>query len=363
MIIPWAKPSITKKDIFHAQNALKSQWISLGDYVYKLEKRLKNFLKVNYLGVVSSGTAAINLAYLVLALKPGDEIIVPGFGYLAAANIAKSMGLKVVFADVDPNTFCVSFNTISKVLTKKTKAIVVVHTYGNVCEMKQIVSLSKRKGIYLIEDAAEAFGSKYDGNYAGTIGDIGVFSFQATKTITTGEGGAICVKNKNFYKKLILFRSHGVKKKRYFHIVPGHNFRLSNILASIGYSQLSRLNSIFRKRRKMYLSYKKNLKGDKFSFQVFSKNVSPIPWTLSIKLDKKFTHKLRDRLILKLKKKGIETRNGFYCPNELPIYSNKNKLPNSMELSKRTINLPIFEELKLKQIKYICKKFREITNK
>ena len=113
----------------------------------------------------------------------------------------------------------------------------------------------------------------------------------------------------------------------------------------------------------MYLSYKKNLKGDKFSFQAFSKNVSPIPWTLSLKLDKKFTHKLRDRLILKLKRKGIEVRNGFYCPNELPIYSKKNKLPNSMELSKRTINLPIFEELKLKQIKYICKKFREITNK
>ena len=362
MKIPFAKPLVNKKDIYHLNKAVNSQWIAHGKYVEDFEKKLRKFLKIDYVRVTSSCSSAINLSYLILGLKPGDEIIVPGFGYLAAANIAKSMGLKVVFADVDPNTFCVSFNTINKVLTKKTKAIVAVHTYGNVCEMNQIVSLSKRKGIYLIEDAAEAFGSKYDGKYAGTIGDIGIFSFQATKTITTGEGGAICVKNKNFYKKLILFRSHGVKKKRYFHIVPGHNFRLSNILASIGYSQLNRLNSIFKKRRKMYLLYKKNLKGNKFSFQAFSKNVSPIPWTLSIKLNKNFTQKSRNSLISKLKKKGIESRNGYYCPNELSIFKKKYKLPVSLDLSKRVISLPIFEELKVKEINYICKKLNEILN-
>ena len=206
------------------------------------------FLKINYLGVTSSGSAAINLAYLILELKPGDEIVVPGFGFLAAANVAQTLGLKVIFADVDPNTFCVNVDTIKKVLSKKTKLILIIHTYGNMCNMNEIVSLAKRKKIYLMEDAAQALGSKYNGKHAGTIGDIGVFSFTSTKTLTTGEGGAICVKKKSLYDKLILFRSYGYIKKRYYCVVPGHNLRMSNLLASIGFSQMSRLNSILKKK-------------------------------------------------------------------------------------------------------------------
>ena len=205
MTIPWAKPLVNKKDIQYLNKAVNSQWIAKGEYVQNFEKKLKKFLKINYLGVTSSGSAAINLAYLILELKPGDEIVVPGFGFLAAANVAQTLGLKVIFADVDPNTFCVNVDTIKKVLSKKTKLILIIHTYGNMCDMNKIVSLAKRKKIYLMEDAAQALGSKYNGKHAGTIGDIGVFSFTSTKTLTTGEGGAICVKKKSLYDKLILF--------------------------------------------------------------------------------------------------------------------------------------------------------------
>jgi perosamine synthetase len=359
MIIPWAKPLVNRKDIKYLNKAVSSQWIAMGEYVQSFEKRLKKFLKVNFLGVTSSGSAAINLAYLVLGLKPGDELVVPGFGFLAAANIAETLGLRVVFADVDPNTFCVNADTIKKALSKKTKLIIVTHTYGNMCDMNKIVSLAKRRKIYLMEDAAQALGSKYKGKQAGTIGDIGVFSFTSTKTLTTGEGGAICVKKKSLYDKLVLFRSYGYIKERYYCVVPGHNLRMSNLLAAIGFSQMGRLNSILTKRRKIYSVYKKILKGDKFSLQKFD-NTSAVPWTLSIKLNKNFTQKSRNLLISKLKKKGIESRNGYYCPNELSIFKKKYKLPNSSDLSKRVICLPIFEELKVKEINYICKKLREI---
>lgn len=360
MIIPWAKPLINKKDIQYLNKAVNSQWIAKGEYVQNFEKKLKKFLKINYLGVTSSGSAAINLAYLILELKPGDEIVVPGFGFLAAANVAQTLGLKVIFADVDPNTFCVNVDTIKKVLSKKTKLIIVVHTYGNLCNMNEIVSLAKIKKIYLMEDAAQALGSKYNGKHAGTIGDIGVFSFTSTKTLTTGEGGAICVKKKSLYDKLVLFRSYGYIKKRYYCVVPGHNFRMSNLLASIGFSQMSRLNSILKKRKKIYSAYKRILKKSKFSLQKFEKNTSSIPYTLSVKLNKNFTQKSRNVLISKLKKKGIEAMNGYYCPNELSIFKKKSNLPVSSDLSKRVISLPIFEELKVKEINYICKKFNEI---
>ena len=359
MIIPWAKPLVNKSDIKYLNKAVNSQWIAMGKYVHNFEKRLKKFLEVNFLGVTSSGSAAINLAYLILGLKPGDELIVPGFGFLAAANIAQTLGLKVVFADVDPNTFCVNVDTIKKVLSKKTKLIVVTHTYGNMCNMNKIVSLAKKRKIYLMEDAAQALGSKYKGKQAGTIGDIGVFSFTSTKTLTTGEGGAICVKKRSLYNKLVLFRSYGYIKERYYCVVPGHNLRMSNLLAAIGFSQMSRLNSILKKRRKIYSVYKKILKSDKFSLQKFE-NESAIPWTLSIKLNNNFTQKSRNLLISKLKKKGIESRNGYYCPNELSFFKKKYKLPVSSDLSKKVLCLPIFEELKVKEINYICKKLREI---
>ena len=158
-----------------------------------------------------------------------------------------------------------------------------------------------------------------------------------------------------------MFRSYGYIKERYYCVVSGHNLRMSNLLAAIGFSQMGRLNSILKKRRKIYSVYKKILKSDKFSLQKFE-NESAIPWTLSIKLNNNFTQKSRNLLISKLKKKGIESRNGYYCPNELSFFKKKYKLPVSSDLSKKVLCLPIFEELKIKEINYICKKFNEILN-
>jgi perosamine synthetase len=359
-LIPWAKPKVTIQDRKIINNALRSGWISHGSYVEKFENKLKNFLKVKYASSVSNGTAALQLAFLSLGLKRGDEILCPSYCYMAAANIATQMFLNIKFIDVEKNSFCLSLNSIKKNVTKKTKAVVVVHTYGNTCEIDSISRFLKKRKIFLIEDTAEALGSKYKNKYLGAFGDISTISFHSTKSITTGEGGAIVTNNKEIYEKAKLLRNHGVKNKRYYHNVPGFNFRISNILCALGYSQLKRLNKIKKKRKKIFYFYLSNIDKKKISVQNFSKNIDPLYWTFSMYIkEKKYK---RDNLISFLQKNNIETRNGFYSSNYLKYFKKNKKLINSDFLSRRVINLPIFEELKIHQQKFIINKVNSFFN-
>ena len=211
-----------------------------------------------------------------------------------------------------------------------------------------------------MEDSAESFGSKYNNKQAGTFGDIGTYSFQATKTITTGEGGMIVTKKgKEFSNKIRSIKSHGVLKERYFHVYPGHNFRLTNIQAAIGCAQLEKFSKIKKERNRVYSHYKRlfqNIEGIKL--QKFNRNVSPVVWTFAIILDGK-TFPMRDKIIKILYKKGIETRNGFYSPCRLPLYKKykTEHLKNSNNLSRNVICMPFFASLKNKQIEYIYKEF------
>ena len=195
-IIPWSKPKIFGEENKLVNKAINSTWISGGEYIQKLEEQFRSFFTVKYAYLVSNGTAAIHATFLALNFKSNDEIIVPGFGYMAAANIAKLMNMKVKFADVDRDTFCVTLNNIKKLTSKKTIAVVVIHTYGNIFEIQKIKTWCKKKKIKLIEDAAEAICTRYKKKLAGTFGDVGTFSLHATKSITTGEGGLVITNNK-----------------------------------------------------------------------------------------------------------------------------------------------------------------------
>jgi len=246
--IPWSKPKLFGSEAKHVAQAINSTWISGGKYIDLLEREFKKFLKVKYALLVNNGTTAIHCALLSLKLKFDDEIIVPGYGYMAAANIARSMNMNIKFADVDKNTFCVSLENIKKKKTRKTKVVVITHTYGNVHEVQKIKSWCLKNNIKLIEDAAEALGSKFKNKFAGTFGDVGTFSLHATKNITTGEGGLVVTNNSKIASLLKLYRSHGVLEKRYYHIVPGHNFRITNFQAAMGLAQMKNRKKIFLKR-------------------------------------------------------------------------------------------------------------------
>ena len=352
--IPWSKPLLSKNDKNHLNIAFETTWISGGSYIHKFEKKIKENTKRKYALSTSNGTTAIHLAYLSLGLKKNDEIVIPAFGYMACANIAMLMNLKVKFCDVDINSYCSTLKGIKKVISKNTKAVVIINTYGNMSENSQISNYLKRKKIFLIEDAAESLGSKFDNIPSGKFGDVSTFSFHATKNVTTGEGGMILTDNPKIEKRIRLFRSHGVDKIRYKHLVYGHNFRMSNLLAAIGYSQSKRIDLINKQKNILYKLYLKYLNLNKINLQNFNKNKKIVPWTFAFTLKKGYNV---NRLSKFLSKNGIETRNGFYSPGRLNLYRIKlNKFIVSDFLSSNVICLPFYLGLKKKEIQFICSK-------
>ncbi|MDA9605013.1 DegT/DnrJ/EryC1/StrS family aminotransferase [Candidatus Pelagibacter sp.] len=364
-LIPWAKPSLNKVDKKFLIKSFDSNWISDGYYVKKLETNFAKFLKSKNSLTVNNGTSAIHLIYLALNLQKGDEIIFPAYGYMAASNLALQIGIKPIFVDVNPETFCIDVSKIKKKISKKTKLIVIINTYGNLCDFDEIKKIRKETGILILEDAAESLGSTFKNKQSGTFGDFGTFSFQATKIITTGEGGMVTTNSStDFFNKLKLYRNHGVDKKRYLHVLPGTNFRLTNLQASLGYSQLKRIKLIKERRKQIFSIYQDIFKGNKnIRLQKFNRNVNPLIWTLAIYLNgrKKLN---RDKLIASMMKKNIETRNGFYSPNRLKIYHKfrSKDLKVSDNISKNIICLPIYNSLSNKDVRYIANSFLKLVN-
>lgn len=355
-LIPWAKPTLWGNEQNYVVDALNSTWISGGPFVERFEREFAKYNGSSFALTSSNGTTAIHMAYLALELKPGDEIIVPGFGFLAAANLALQFGARPVFADVNPATWLVTAAEIKKCLSPKTKIIVPIHTYGNVCEMDKIVELAHNHDVAVVEDAAEAFASKYKGHPAGSMGTVGTFSFQSTKTITTGEGGMTITENEELNNRMALYRSHGMLRKTYYwHELPGHNFRLTNLQAALGCAQLEKLDHVIMERNRVYNQYKKYL-SDIYGIipQYFPPDVEPVLWAMAIKLDKRVYPQGRDEVIKQMTHRQIETRPGFYSPSVMAFYSCL-KLPISEEISEQVISLPTFPTLKNEQIEYICK--------
>lgn len=355
--IPWAQPEYWGLEEQYLLEALHSTWISGGAFVDRFERGVAGFSGAPFALSTSNGTTAIHLAYLGLDLQPGAEVVVPGFCYLAAANIALQMRAKPVFAEVDPDTYCVTAAAIEAVMTRRTRLIVAVHTYGNVCEMDEILSLGRARGMPVLEDAAESFGSKYKGRQSGTIAGVGTYSFHATKTITTGEGGMVVTADEGLARKMSLYRSHGVRERRYRHELPGHNFRLTNLQAALGCAQLERLDSIVRERKRVHRTYTsllKNVAG--LRLQAFPAIIDPVLWALALELDPRAYPQGRDQVIEQLAAEGIETRNGFLAASQHSIYPDCVSLPICERLSNQVISLPTFATLGDEQIARICSK-------
>jgi perosamine synthetase len=353
-MIPWAQPDFWGLEEQYLGEALRSTWISGGPFVDRFEREVAAFSGSTHAISASNGTTAIHLVYLAMGLQPGDEVVVPGFCYLAAANIALQMGVRPVFAEVDPATYCVTADAIDAVITPRTRLIVAVHTYGNVCEMNAIVALARGRGIPVLEDAAESFASRYQGRPSGAISGLGVYSFQATKTITTGEGGMVVTGDEALAHRMRLFRSHGVLGRRYWHELPGHNFRLTNLQAALGCAQLARLDSIIRERRRVHRAYLDALGSvPGISPQVFRSEVVPVLWAFAVEIDPAAYPQGRDTVIEQLAAEGIETRNGFHAASELGIYPACGPLPVCERLARNVISLPTFPSLEARQIEYV----------
>lgn len=359
-IIPVAGPSITKKEINYVNNAIKNGWYENAfDYIKKFEDKFKKFVNRKYAISLPSCTSALHLSLLSLDIRPGDEIIVPDATWIASAAPILYLGAEPVFADIDPETWCISNKTIKRIINKKTKAIISVNLYGNMPEYDEL----KKIGIPIIEDAAESLGSKYKNVLSGKFGLTSCFSFHGTKTVTTGEGGMLVTDNKKIYEKCMVLRDHGRKKNDIFYdnLIGGYKYKMSNIQAALGLAQIERIDQLVKKKRAIFNWYLEALKDcPNISLNPKQDNVFNSYWLTTCLINKKKFNKVN--LIKRLKNHGIHTRPFFNPLSSQPAFkkakdskraSRENNV--SYNFSKIGINLPSSYKLQKSDVQRIKK--------
>ena len=354
--ISLAKPNLNGNELKYITDCINTGWISsIGKYVSLFEKKFSNFSKIKHCLPVSNGTTALQLALKTLNIKKGDEVIVPNLTFASPVNAVIHSGAKPVFVDVKPTTYCIDENQIKKKITKKTKAIIVVHLYGHPANMKKIKSILKGRKIFIIEDCAEAIGSYIGKKHVGLFGDIATFSFFGNKMITTGEGGMMGFKKKQHKIKAEILRDHGMSKKvKYWHEDIGFNFRITNLQSSIGCAQLERIQWFIKNKLNLAKNYKSKLSKYKFlTLPSLYGNVQNSYWLYTIRLNDNFL-KFKNLLIKNMQENGIEARPIFYPMNMMKPYqkyiSKKEKFPISEKLFNSSISLPSAYDVKLKEI-------------
>ena len=358
---PVSKPYITKKNVSSVAKVIKNNWISSdGPEVKKFENQFSKVFQRKYSIAVSSGTAALEIAIKCLNLKKNDEVIIPNFTIISNALAVIKQNLIPVPVDCNLSNWNIDLNDLKKKITKKTRAIIITHIYSFSNDMDEILKILKNKKIHIIEDAAEVIGLKYKNRMCGSFGDISTFSFYANKQITTGEGGMISTNNRKIYDKCKSLRNlcFGIKN-RFNHNDIGWNYRMTNIQAALGLSQLKDLNKIVQKKMLIGKEYYNRLKLNK-NIQIlppkinYSKNIY---WVVGIVIKNKIM--TSENLARKLLKFGISSRPFFYPMNKqyilkkMKVFNSTNSYPNSSYLSKYGLYLPSYFALKNKEIKYI----------
>lgn len=358
-MISYSRQFIDKNDIRAVENALKSKWLTQGPKVLEFEKILAGYCGAKYAVVVCNGTAALHLAYLAAGLKDGDEAITTPNTFVATTNMLLAVGARPVFGDIRLDSYNLDEKKVEKSINLKTKAIVPVDFAGQPCEMDKIKKIAKKKKLIVVEDACHALGGKYRNKKIGSLADMTIFSFHPVKTITTGEGGAILTNNKKYYDKLILMRSHGVhKNKEGKNIMSelGYNYRLTDIQAALGISQIKKIDGFIKKRRQIAAWYEKELQNINEIILPTELKGNYSSWHLYVIRTKKPGS--RDRLAKYLSRKGIGINFHYPAVYSHPYYQQvgyKNlKLANMEEYQKSCLVLPCHQQLSREQVKHIA---------
>lgn len=377
--IPFNKINVPESVLKDLSDVIKSGWITTGNQVKKLENEISTVIGAKNVIAVSSGTAALHLAYLAAGFGPGDEIVVPSFTFCSTINSIIHTGAKPIFCDVLDTTLCLDPVDVENKITNKTKAIVVVHYAGISADMDSINKIAKTHNLKVIEDAAHAFLTKYKGKYIGSGKNITCFSFYATKNLTTSEGGAVLCNDSKTAAYIRSLSLHGITKEawkryakngswRYGVKDAGFKYNLSDIHATIGLSQMPNIYISHKRRQKLVLLYKKLLGSNKnitLPLDV-DKDGDEHAWHLFVIRIKASSKIGRDELIENLKNAGIGTSVHF-IPNHMQEYYKKNglsdiKLPITEKVYKEILSLPLYEKLKESEVKYICKIINSLTN-
>ncbi len=367
--IPLSQPDITEAEIDAVVSVLKSTRLSLGPKVQEFEDRIAAYIDVPHAVAVSSGTAGLHLCLCAMGIGQGDEVIVPSFTFIAAANAIRYVGATPVFVDIESATLNLDPSRIRETITARTRAIIVVHTFGLPAEMELIMAIARENRLLVIEDACEALGAEYRGPRVGSFGHAAVFAFYPNKQITTGEGGVIVTRDEGLARELRALRNQGRYETDDWlqHSILGYNCRLSDINSALGCAQMQRLESILERRARVARRYSELLspypdlalpptvlRGTRISWFVYVIRLAP-----------RFRRAQRDAAVVRLRELGIQCGRYFAPIHAQPAYSMfppRLPLPVTEFVSERTIALPFFTTLLDHQIEHVSKCLAETVS-
>jgi perosamine synthetase len=333
-------------------------WLRGTRYVSRFEAAFAEFCGVQHAIACCNGTAALHLALTALGIGPGDEVLVPTLTFVATANAVVQCGARPVFVDAEPATWNLDPALIEAKITARTKAIVVVHLYGHPVDMDPIVALARRQGLWVVEDAAQAYGAEYKGRKAGVLGHVAAFSFYGNKSITTGEGGMVTTNDTAVARRVRQLKDHGRDPRRhYWYPVLGYNYRMTNVAAAIGLAQLEKSAWHLARRREVTAWYREQLREVPWVVwqpeQAWARHAY---WMFSIVLDESVALQ-RDEVIARLLQQGVETRPVFYPLHQLPPYQDSclgESFPVAERVAERGISLPTWAGLTYEDVSYVC---------
>ena len=364
--IPIARPLIGNEEIEAVTRVLRSGMLAQGREVELFEREFAEYIGARHAIAVANGTLALDTALKALGIREGDEVITTPFTFIATANAILYQRARPVFADIDPRTYNLNPDRVLEKITHRTRAIIVVHLYGQPADMKAFTEIAEDHHLLLVEDAAQAHGAEFLGKKVGSFGHAAIFSFYPTKNMTTGEGGIIVTDDDEVARKARLIRDHGQERK-YLHVVLGYNYRMTNIAAAIGRVQLRKLDTLNEVRRRNAEILTRELKGlrgiippyeDPRGKHVYHQYVVRV--TAEAKLS-------RDELVEKLREKGIETAIHYPVPiHKQPLYRelglSECECPNAEEAARTVLSLPVHPALSREDLAYIASAMRELLS-
>ena len=344
----YTKPSITDLEVSYATNAAANGW---GDqcyaYINRFEALFRQHLGVSYAIATSSCTGALHMGMAALGIGPGDEVIMADTNWIATASPIVHLGAKPVFVDILPDSWCIDPEKVEAAITPRTKAIVAVHLYGNLCDMDGLLAIGEKYGIPIIEDAAEAIGSVYHGKRAGSMGAFGAFSFHGTKTLTTGEGGMFVTNDADLYERVLTLSNHGRARgqtKQFWPDMVGFKYRMSNIQAAIGCAQTERIDELVAEKRRVFNYYAECLRLLPLQMNPELADTRNGFWMPTIMINDEVPFD-RENLLTGFAEENIDGRVFFWPLSSLPMFLSKPENIGSYRLSQRAVNLPSYHGL------------------
>lgn len=368
--IPVAGPWMTEREAEYAADAARNAWYErAGEYLRRFELGMAEYVGVRHAVSLPHCTAGIHLSLVALEVGPGDEVIVPDVTWIASAAPITYVGATTVFADVDPDTWCLAVDAFKSCITPRTKAVIPVHLYGGVADMDAIRAVAEHHRIAIIEDAAGAVGSELRGHKAGSMGDTGVFSFHGSKTLATGEGGMVVTNSDELLERVLSLRDHGRAPgdRHFYNREVAFKYKMSALQAAVGLAQLERIEELVAKKREIFAWYREELSDfDGLRLNAEPEGTLNTYWMVTAIVDRHFGLGKRE-LMERLDERNIDARPFFHPLSSIPAYADteearvaRERNVVSYEISPYGINLPSALELTREQVAFVSDSLKEI---